>query len=229
MSPFFWALWAVGVSLQVSLLHILVSRGLYRVKPILTSYCLVLFLTNVVDVSLLFNFGRWNDLGVTLYWADDAAREILLLVLVLAMIYRVTEGSPTRHASQLILALCTLGLAGGSVMWYWRANSTAWMTPVVRNLSFYAAILNVILWVNAIKARTDRLTLMLSAGIGLQMAGEAIGQSLRWLGFESHTMWLYPVGNTALIGAHILCLYIWLRALKAYEPQAPRAAHAMAD
>lgn len=94
------------------------------------------------------------------------------------------------------------------------------MTNVIRNLSLIAMLMNLLLWILLVQRRTsDRTLLMVSSGLGLQMAGEAMGQSLRLINPATEQF-----GNVVLICAHIACLGVWYTAFK-NKPQpavAPR-------
>jgi hypothetical protein len=86
-----------------------------------------------------------------------------------------------------------------------------WMNRVVRNLSFGTAVLNLGLWFVLISTRSgDIRRLVISGALGLQMTGEALGQSFRHL---------FPQEVTALtaslfvVGAHFACLLIWWQTL----------------
>ena len=80
-----------------------------------------------------------------------------------------------------------------------------WMTNLSRNLGFLAVVLNLVLWAVLIQYRRgDRTLLMVAGGMGLQMAGKAIGHSLRQLSPSTAV-----AGNLIIVLSHLLCLYIW--------------------
>jgi uncharacterized membrane protein YsdA (DUF1294 family) len=83
------------------------------------------------------------------------------------------------------------------------------MTQFSRNVGFLAVILNLVLWAALLKhRRPDQTLLMVSGGIGIQMAGKAIGHSLR--------QWRPTVttGDLVIVLSHLLCLYIWWQAFR---------------
>jgi hypothetical protein len=52
--------------------------------------------------------------------------------------------------------------------------------------------------------------LMIAGGLGLQMTGEAIGQAIR----QMHLSYGVSVaGSVFIVLTHLLCLFIWWRAL----------------
>jgi hypothetical protein len=84
------------------------------------------------------------------------------------------------------------------------------MSRVVRNLSFCSAIVNMALWFVLIASeRKDARLLMITGGLGIQITGDAIGQSLRQV---SHVTTV--AGNMIIVLAHFLCLYIWWQAFQ---------------
>jgi uncharacterized membrane protein YsdA (DUF1294 family) len=84
-----------------------------------------------------------------------------------------------------------------------------WMTQFSRNVGFLAVILNLILWAALLKRRRpDPTLLLLSGGMGIQMAGKAIGHSLRQLRLTVTT------GDLVIVLSHLLCLYIWWQAFR---------------
>jgi hydrogenase-4 membrane subunit HyfE len=92
------------------------------------------------------------------------------------------------------------------------------MTQLSRDLGFLAVILDLALWAVLIQSRRpDRTLLMVSAGMGIQMAGKAIGHSLRQLSRSA----IVP-GNLIIVLSGLLCLYIWWQAFRHYDQNAPR-------
>jgi F0F1-type ATP synthase assembly protein I len=84
------------------------------------------------------------------------------------------------------------------------------MTKLARNLSFCSVILNLALWAVLIKARhTDRRLLLISGGLGVQMAGKAIGHSLRQVSAST-----VLAGNLVYVLSHLACMYIWWQAFR---------------
>ena len=59
---------------------------------------------------------------------------------------------------------------------------------------------------------------MVSGGMGIQMAGKAIGHSLRQLSRSA----MMP-GDLVIVLSHLLCLYIWWQAFRHYGQKAPVA------
>lgn len=89
-----------------------------------------------------------------------------------------------------------------------------------RDLNFFSAILNLILWALLIGSKEkDFRLLLISGGLGIQYTGAALGQSLRTL---SPTTTL--AGNIVVLVSHFLCLYVWWEAFRKNQVAAPKAA-----
>ena len=100
------------------------------------------------------------------------------------------------------------------------AETNLWMTRFVRNLSFGAAVVNLGVWFYMISSGRRKLTTLLLAGaLGIQMTGEAIGQSLRQILPQQ-----YAIGNGVSVLSHFPCMAIWWRALgREQKPSKPDA------
>jgi len=85
------------------------------------------------------------------------------------------------------------------------------MTSVTRDVSLGSMGRTQLLWLMLIGTRKrDHQLLIVTGGLGLQFAGEAIGQSLRQLS-RSHDIALI-IGNLVAGVTHLLRLYIWYSA-----------------
>lgn len=85
------------------------------------------------------------------------------------------------------------------------------MTTVARNLSFFTAVLNLVAWFMFVRVQPrDVQRLMIAGGLGLQMTGEAIGQAVRQMNVS---MQVSLGGSIFIVLTHLLCLFIWWRAL----------------
>jgi hypothetical protein len=60
----------------------------------------------------------------------------------------------------------------------------------------------------------DNRVLMLSAGMGLQFTGEAMGGSLRQLSQRDHSLALARSGAVLMMISNLLLLFIWWRAFR---------------
>lgn len=189
------------------LLH-LILKGSIRPYLVLFADLIVLFLTNVAEIAL---YG--TELYPKVFYIDDALRQLLVFILVISLVYRALTTQVDRRwlgrwliIGATILAVIFIGFALLSSA----DNFARRMSNAVRNLSVVAMVMNLILWTLLLGARTfDRRLLTITSGLGLQMAGEAIGQSLRLISRD-----LVPFGNFVLITSHFLCLAVWIAAFR---------------
>ncbi len=215
-----------GTMMQLLVLSVLV-RGQYRQFFTLTAYTLILFLVTVSGGAMYADIGRaWSANLYLIYWVGDSLTTLLLFLVIVALILRALKGSPSRARILRLILLATAILIAGS--WFFTENvgMNRKMPAVSRNLSFLAALLNLVLWSALIrKPGRERVVMLLSGGIGLQFTGQAIGHSLRLLGPS-----LVMLGNVVLVFSHLLCLWIWWAALRQNETaQIPAARVQTAD
>jgi hypothetical protein len=147
------------------------------------------------------------------FWINDSIRQVFLFIFVLSLVYRAMASGPARVAVQRLLIFGSLVLVAISYYGFYDPRPSVWMTSIIRNMSFCAAIINLGLWAALIRRRQrDSQILLLSGGLGLQMTGEAMGHSLRNLWQVSRN---YAVlGNIVLVLAHLLCLFAWWQAFR---------------
>jgi hypothetical protein len=212
MTLVFTTLIFIGLAFQAAVLHAL-FRGPLRRLPALIGYMIVLFMTTVVDATAYFNGSQFRAVFREYYWIDEVLRKVSLFILVLSLIASALAGSAQRARTLTILALGSL-LIGSLSAWslyHPGERPSRWMTDLVRNLAFFASILNLILWFMMIRARkTQSELLLISGGLGLETTGEAIAQSVRPFVTRA-TIW---IPNMFIILLHLACLLIWWRALQ---------------
>jgi hypothetical protein len=202
----------VSLALQALVIHELI-RGALRRFPVLFGYSVVLFLTTVVDATAYFNGPGFRAMFREYYWIDEIIRWTSFFILVLSLIANALSGSNQRAKTLALLGFASI-IVGGVSAWalYDPGETTSgWMTDIVRNLAFFASILNLILWFAMIRARkTQPELLLISGGLGLETTGEAIAQSVRPFVTRA-TIWIPNMFITLL---HLACLLIWWRALQ---------------
>jgi hypothetical protein len=202
-----WALWIVGVTLQILVISSLL-KGLYKRFPFVFAYTVTLFLTTVIEIAALINLA--DKKGAALYyWVNDLVLQSLVYSIVIMLIYRaLTPEKRARAGRWLIVAAVLVAILSATI--HSDDLLSLWMTKLSRDLNFTAAILDLLLWFILIAAkRKDRLLLMISGGLGIQFTGAAIGQSLRQL-----TPRTTMIGNLILVFTGFLCLYIWWQAFR---------------
>lgn len=211
----FLALGLLGMVLLVAAIYAM-SRGGHRKFPGLFFYLLILFLTGVADMAAFQLSGDWQEWYVKYYYVNDIIRQFSGFVAVISLIYTATAQQPRRAALRVKIIGGTALVVLLSFLLTEYAGLGLYMTRVSRNLSFTAVILNVILWFSLIKVRArDRRLFLASGGLGLNMAGEAIAQSLRDL--APSTVF---AGNLIAVGSQLLSLWIWWVAFRGSEQQA---------
>ncbi len=204
-----WSLWTVGLLLQFLVFSALL-RGVYRKYPFLFAYSITLFLTTVIEVVAALDVGFFSGPWAGYYWVGDLVRQAALHALALSLIYTALPADPKRAARLRLLLLASVIYWALSAYFCFEPRLNLWMTRLARNLTFGVALLNLLLWSLLIARRTrDRELLLISGGLGIQMAGEAVGLSLRGMS-RAVTF----VGVLISIFAHFLCLLIWWRALR---------------
>jgi hypothetical protein len=146
----------------------------------------------------------------------DTVRQVFLYVVVISLIFNASDHSSKRASRGRLLIAGSVLFAALSLYFTYGHVFDRWMTRFSRNLGFLAVILNLVLWAALLKLRRpDQTLLMVSGGIGIQMAGKAIGHALRQLSHSTVTL-----GDLVIVLSHLLCLYIWWQAFRKPSEQA---------
>jgi hypothetical protein len=204
-----WPFYIIGLALQYLVTQALLS-GPFRQFAVIFAYLLCLTITTLTDMVMWLDLGRLASTYSSYYWAADLLRESALYAVVISLVLHAMPDSRRRAALLRLLVALALLFWIGSFLVYQEPNLNKWMTKVVRNLSFCSAVATLILWFVLIASeKRDTRLLVITGGLGLQMTGEAIGQSL--IQVSRHT---YVLGVLTLVFAHFLCLYIWWRAFR---------------
>ncbi|MCL4795144.1 MAG: hypothetical protein KJZ84_21885 [Bryobacteraceae bacterium] len=201
----------VAFVLYVLVLHRLVRFYLTE-YPLSLCFILLLLFSGVVQVMFRYNVihSFWDYTYTEFYWASDLVKYALVSTLVIALILRALAGSGRyRWVRRWLIAGTVLTLLA-LVLIHQDDRLTRWMTNVMRNFSFVMMLMNLLLWTLLVKKRTsDRTLLLVTAGLGLQMAGEAMGHSLRLM--NQATLLL---GNLISVLSHLCFLWVWYLAFQ---------------
>jgi len=198
------------------ILHILVIRGIvktaaFRIYPFLFAYCLVDFLSSVVETSAFLGLFRWQTVSrerfAAFYWANEFLLQLLIFAVMLSLIHQALEHP--RVSSFLvgfILLLVMIG-SGASVAFTYSASASParWLTDLSGKLSFFSAMLNVVLWTALIRGKKrDPRLLVIAAGLGVLTTGKSIGHHVRGLSASA-----VPYADLFIVLSHLICLLAW--------------------
>lgn len=207
-------LWTVPIIAEWVILVLIISgllRGSYKDFPFLFGYLLAVLLGSVAGSASYFDPALRLEY-VRHYWIAETVQEILVFCLVISLIHRTVKG---RGRRRLWFVLGLIVIAVSAFQGMPKGNFNRWMTELSRNLSFCAVLLNLILWMALIRHKPeDHRLLLISGGLGVQMAGKAIGHSLRQMARS-----LIIPGNLLIVLSHLLCLYIWWQAFRELDPR----------
>lgn len=213
-----WALWLMGLSLQ-SLLLAALSQGSGRQFPALFAYVLCLLGTTTAEIVAFMAFGKSSSAFGAYYWSAELLRQTSLFALVVSLAAHVIPTDRKGDAYGRLITISALAIWAGSLLAYYDPNLNKWMTKVVRNLSFFTGILNLFVWFAYARSRGSDITrLMVAAGLGLQMTGEAIGQAIRLINYSKSSK---LAGALLVVISHLMCLFIWWRALRTFDEADP--------
>ena len=203
-----WGSWGIGLALQYIVTQALLS-GSFREFPIVFGYLLCLIVTTVTDILIYMDVGQLARFA-TYYWTADLLRETAMYAVVISLIVKGMPNSYRRASLLRMLCAGAVLIWLGSLVLCHDRSITLWMGSVVRNLSFCSSVATLILWFVLIASnRKEARLLVITGGLGLQMTGEAIGQSLLQL---AHATVL--LGYVVMVLSHFLCLFIWWRAFR---------------
>jgi hypothetical protein len=201
-----WIMWAVGLSLQYLVLAGM-AAGAWRTYVVAFTYVILLITATVTDIAAFFVIdtkARW----VAYYWTAELVRQTAMFAVVTDLAVRMAARGRARRTGTLVLIGIAALYWAGSIVFLRQPDVGEWMTRVVRNLSFGAAVVNLALWFRLIsQSERDARDLAIAGGLGLQMTGEAMGQSVRSL-FPS----LVYGGNLIIVFGHYLCMLVWWQA-----------------
>jgi len=212
----FFALGLVGSVLQVMVIWAM-TKGAFRRYPGVFFYLLVLFLTSTADFGAFLDpsgFGGWYR---NIYLINNLLRQFSGLIAVLSLIFLATASHPQKGAVRIRVVIATVAVVAGAFLLTGGDSWGTYIVRVFRILSITNALLNIVLWFELIRTRNrDRCVLLVCGGLGLNMAGEAIAQSLLAVSSGDVAWW---VANLVGVLSHLFCLLIWWVAFrKAYVP-----------
>ena len=177
--------------------------------------------------------GNWKlSSAQRLYWIQALTAQGAMALLVLQLIYRVGRETPARAALIRLLTLGSVLVAAISVAVHFDKRPNTFMASVTRDLTFLSAILNMILWRFLMQVRKkDFLLLAVSAGLGIQCTGDAVGHSFRLLAKQvGSAQLIYDFGNILMSLSAVMTVAIWHTAFsRSKYPGNPKTGNTESD
>lgn len=207
-------------------LQVLILRGLIRIGVkqylLLTFYIISQFLGTIVIFAARLGSEGYTDSARKYFWTVEILQEFLVFLTIADFTIRLLSEQPSgaRFARWLIGG--SVVIVGAILLIHHRPDLNQWMTPVSRDLSFLATLLNLILWTALLRAKDGkRRMLMISGGLGIQQAGSALGHGIRLL----WEIWrpFVNIGNAVLWLSYPLSLYVLYRACSTGDDTVPES------
>jgi len=220
--------YAVDLPLLVMIVAALV-RGSWRRFPLVLALSVVELVFSLVHApSTLQTMGGHRPPGLayeTLYWYGAIVSRLLKYAVVVSLLYRAIERLRSARPARVALILGACLVAGGSLLAHYDPSLQhgLWLTPWFRDLSFASAVIDIPLWTLLLVPRDkDRQLLLLTGGLGVEFAGDAIGESLRQMSIRSRSHPLAMTGTVVMLAGGAFRYYTWWRALRRQpEKKAP--------
>lgn len=210
MTGIYYLQGGLALVLQVFILNAMLRNGSRRYWFLLL-YIVSLFLSTAVLMLSLSGASGWSREALRFFWISEVIQQALVFCTIISFIHQRLTSDDTRAPKTRWLIIGAAAVLLFILAIHKNNALNAWMTPVSRDLSFVATILNLILWTVLLRdpKRNERL-LMVSGGLGVQLAGSAIGQGLRVLWEVSKVF--ATLGNFVSSITYLISLYIIYRA-----------------
>ncbi len=148
-----------------------------------------------------------------LYTLADLAMHTLLLGLMLQLIRRTLLALDLPTRTIYLLGLISLAVAICGYYWFGASLRTVILLKTRQVVSAWMVLLNLYWWTLLLRRRQlDRRILLLSAGIGLLMAGQVISDGVSSFYRDSHNLKL--LGAVLMYLTHCAALYTWYNAFR---------------
>jgi len=167
----------------------------------------------------------WGS-GTRLNTVGDSASYILILCVVVTFIIRATARTESRRVVRTAVISGATLLVLISALIHYRANAPlgAWAPYWTRDVHFGAAILDLAAWgmLVAMRDRESRL-LLLTGGMGIMFAGEAVGAAVRSIAIPYKSIPIYYAGHILKVLTDAAFLYIWWQTFRNEAKGKPQA------
>lgn len=192
-----------------------------RDYPLAIVFSLVLFL--LTSAAYFFDTFRellprggtatFDQTFILVYSAADLFMHVLLVALMLQLIRKTLLSLELNPRIIAPLAGISILVAISAYNYYGAAVSTRTLLQTRQVVSFWMVLLNLYWWTLLLRRRKlDRRVLLLSAGIGLMMTGQVIGDGIASI--SERKGWMALVSNLIMYGTHFACLYTWYNAFQ---------------
>jgi hypothetical protein len=226
------ASWALWFPLEILGITAILRAGVRR-YPLIFTFMVATFLFAAAQAPISLAFYRSDSkLGAWLQTLNAAGESItytLILSVVISLIYRATSGSASRRLLRTtLIGAGILAMAVSFAIHYdARAEAGMWITAWARDAHFCAAILDLALWgLLLASSERDPLLLLLTGGMGIMFAGEAIGAAIRAVAILYRSGPLFYTGHFFRVLTDSLFLFVWWQAFRreSIRQKAARAA-----
>jgi hypothetical protein len=200
-----------------------VRRSGARRYPLIFAYLVLTFLICAVQAPAALAYqrsapgrrlGEWLQ---TVQVVGELAAYSLLLMVVFSLIYQATARFGGRRLMRTILTAGPLLVIAISFLLEYdeKAIPAMWITAWSRDLKFCAAVLDLALWGLLLATRNpDVKLLLLTGGMGIMLAGNAIAESIRLIALRSGSNPLHMGSNVLSAISDLVFLYVWWRAFR---------------
>lgn len=223
-----------GLIVSLVLQAVLLSRffdSRNRNYPLAILFSVVLFLLTSA-ATFYENFAEFIPKSATLtsrqvfilgYSAGDLFMHVLLLALMLQLIRKTLKSLELETRVIYILAAVSVLVAVSAYVWYGADLSAKTFLKTRQVVSFWMVLLNLYWWTLLLRRRQlDRRILLLSAGVGLMMTGQVIGDGIN--GLANGVRWISVTAALIMYGTHFACLFAWYNAFRPELGLPPRTA-----
>jgi hypothetical protein len=140
--------------------------------------------------------------------------ELLMHLLLLALMLQLASQTLALlgQATGIVWLLAGISaLVGVAAYLYFDGPPAVVFVKVRQVVSFWMVLVNLYWWSLMIRTRKiDRRILLLSAGIGLLMTGQVVGDGV--MAMANRRLWMYMIALPVMFLTHYACLYSWFRA-----------------
>lgn len=172
----------------------------------------MLFGTVAVGVSLRL-VGFDTPVYRHVYWTVDVVDYFARFLVVVSLIYQVTEGTVLRGALKRLLPMIAVAAVVFPFVLYHPYFTGRWFRHTSQLLNLSGAFLNLLLWTAILgrKGHRDRQLLLVSIGIGISVTGVAITYGILQFMGSAQIRWLPDLfkGLAEVGGVAMWCWAFW--------------------